>query len=142
MNLAPRKFSLASLTLACVFSCCCGALAESASVPASQAAPAQHKWAMVLHGGAGVMASMSPEAEANYRAGLQQALTAAANVLDQGGSSLDAVETAIKLLEDNPLFNAGRGAVFAADGTNQLDAAIMDGENDAGRRGCRCAAHA
>jgi beta-aspartyl-peptidase (threonine type) len=128
MNLAPRKFSLASLTLACVFSCCCGALAESASVPASQAAPAQHKWAMVLHGGAGVMASMSPEAEANYRASLKQALTAAANVLDQGGSSLDAVETAIKLLEDNPLFNAGRGAVFAADGTNQLDAAIMDGE--------------
>jgi beta-aspartyl-peptidase (threonine type) len=71
---------------------------------------------------------MSIEVEANYRAGLQEALRAAANVLDQGGSSLDAVETAIKLLEDNPLFNAGRGAVFAADGTNQLDAAIMDGK--------------
>jgi beta-aspartyl-peptidase (threonine type) len=72
--------------------------------------------------------SMTPEAEANYRAGLKEALTAAADVLGKGGSSLDAVETAIKLLEDNPLFNAGRGAVFAADGTNQLDAAIMDGK--------------
>ncbi len=74
------------------------------------------------------MASLTPETEANYRAGLKEALNAAASVLDKGGSSLDAVETAIKLLEDNPLFNAGRGAVFAADGTNQLDAAIMDGE--------------
>ncbi|WP_263357209.1 isoaspartyl peptidase/L-asparaginase family protein [Acidicapsa ligni] len=89
-----------------------------------------HKWAVVLHGGAGVIArsSMTPEAEAQYRAGIKEALDAAASVLDKGGSSLDAVEAAIKLLEDNPLFNAGRGAVFAADGTNQLDAAIMDGK--------------
>jgi beta-aspartyl-peptidase (threonine type) len=89
----------------------------------------QHKWAVVLHGGAGVIerSSMTPEAEAGYRAGIAEALNAAAAVLDKGGSSLDAVEAAIKLLEDNPLFNAGRGAVFAADGTNQLDAAIMDG---------------
>jgi beta-aspartyl-peptidase (threonine type) len=89
-----------------------------------------HKWAVVLHGGAGVIArdSMTPQAEAEYRAGIQEALNAAAGVLDKGGSSMDAVEAAIKLLEDNPLFNAGRGAVFAADGTNQLDAAIMDGK--------------
>jgi L-asparaginase / beta-aspartyl-peptidase len=89
-----------------------------------------HKWAVVLHGGAGVIerSSMTPEAEAQYRAGVKEALDAAAKVLDGGGSSLDAVEAAIKLLEDNPLFNAGRGAVFAADGTNQLDAAIMDGK--------------
>ena len=90
----------------------------------------QHKWAIVLHDGAGVIerSSMTPEAEAGYRAGLSEALNAAAAVLDKGGSSLDAIETAIKLLEDNPMFNAGRGAVFAADGTNQLDAAIMDGK--------------
>ena len=89
----------------------------------------QHKWAVVLHGGAGVIerSSMTPEAEKEYRAGLAAALQAAATVLDRGGSSVDAVEAAIRLLEDNPLFNAGRGAVFAADGTNQLDAAIMDG---------------
>jgi beta-aspartyl-peptidase (threonine type) len=96
----------------------------------AQNAPGQHKWAIVLHGGAGVIerSSMTPEAEAQYRVGLTEAITAAADVLDKGGSSLDAVEAAIKLLEDNPLFNAGRGAVFAADGTNQLDAAIMDGK--------------
>jgi beta-aspartyl-peptidase (threonine type) len=91
---------------------------------------ARHKWALVLHGGAGVIerSSMTPEAEAKYRAGIKEALDAAAAVLDKGGSSLDAVETGIRLLEDNPLFNAGRGAVFAADGTNQLDASIMDGK--------------
>jgi L-asparaginase / beta-aspartyl-peptidase len=93
-------------------------------------APGQHKWAIVVHGGAGVIerSSMTPEAEAKYRAGIKEAMDAAAAVLDKGGSSLDAIEAAIKLLEDNPMFNAGRGAVFAADGTNQLDAAIMDGK--------------
>jgi len=90
----------------------------------------QHKWAVVVHGGAGVIerSSMTPEAEAKYRAGIKEAMDAAAAVLDKGGSSLDAIEAAIKLLEDNPMFNAGRGAVFAADGTNQLDSAIMDGK--------------
>ena len=94
----------------------------------SQAVPA-HKWAIVLHGGAGVIerGSMDAKMEAAYRHSLQNALQAAGDVLDKGGSSLDAVETAIKLLEDDPLFNAGRGAVFTADGKNELDAAIMDG---------------
>ncbi|MGC2163424.1 MAG: isoaspartyl peptidase/L-asparaginase [Silvibacterium sp.] len=88
-----------------------------------------HKWAVVLHGGAGVIdrSSMSPDAERQYRAGLDQAITAAGDVLNKGGSALDAVQAAIEILEDNPIFNAGRGAVFAADGTNQMDAAIMDG---------------
>ena len=101
----------------------------SPSISAAQSVPAPHKWAIVLHGGAGVIErkSMTPEAEAGYRSGIKEALNAAAVILDKGGSSLDAVEAAIKLLEDNPMFNAGRGAVFAADGTNQLDAAIMDG---------------
>jgi beta-aspartyl-peptidase (threonine type) len=104
------------------------ALMISSQSALSQSAPA-HKWAVVLHGGAGVIerSSMTPEAEAGYRAGITEALNAAAAVLNKGGSSVDAVEAAIQLLEDNPLFNAGRGAVFAADGTNQLDAAIMDG---------------
>ncbi|MGA7138751.1 MAG: isoaspartyl peptidase/L-asparaginase, partial [Terriglobales bacterium] len=128
MNLLARKLSLSSLALICALSSSSAVLAQSSSAQAAQPASAQHKWAVVLHGGAGVMASLTPETEANYRAGLKEALNAAASVLDKGGSSLDAVETAIKLLEDNPLFNAGRGAVFAADGTNQLDAAIMDGE--------------
>ncbi|HET7104728.1 MAG TPA: isoaspartyl peptidase/L-asparaginase [Terracidiphilus sp.] len=93
------------------------------------AQPPQHKWAIVLHGGAGVIerATMSPKTEAAYRASLTEAIEAGAKVLDRGGSSLDAIETAIRILEDNPLFNAGRGAVFAANGKNEMDAAIMDG---------------
>lgn len=88
-----------------------------------------HHWAIVIHGGAGVIerSQMTPKADSEYRAGLNQAIEAGAKVLDQGGSSLDAVEAAIHVLEDNPLFNAGRGAVFTADGRNEMDAAIMDG---------------
>ncbi len=88
-----------------------------------------HRWAIVLHGGAGVIerSSMSPQMEAEYRAGLTTAIETGAQVLDRGGSSMDAVEAAIRILEDDPNFNAGRGAVFAADGRNELDAAIMDG---------------
>ncbi len=70
---------------------------------------------------------MTPRMDAAYRAALTRALEAGAQVLDRGGSSMDAVETAIRIMEDDPLFNAGRGAVFAADGKNELDAAIMDG---------------
>ncbi len=95
----------------------------------ASAAPPQHSWAIVLHGGAGVIErkSMDPKMEAAYRASIQAALQAGADVLNKGGSSLDAVETAIRLMEDDPLFNAGRGAVFTAEGKNELDSAIMDG---------------
>src|ERR1700744_3353588 len=88
------------------------------------------KWAIVLHGGAGVIerSSMTPERDKAYRAGLDEAIRAAAVVLDKGGSSVDAVEAALRKLEDNPLFNAGKGAVFDAEGHNELDAAIMDGK--------------
>ncbi|MDE8651204.1 isoaspartyl peptidase/L-asparaginase [Novosphingobium sp. H3SJ31-1] len=86
-------------------------------------------WSLAIHGGAGVIApgSLTPEQEKAYRAGLDEALRAGAAVLDKGGASLDAVAAAIHVLEDNPLFNAGRGAVFTAEGRNELDAAIMDG---------------
>lgn len=86
-------------------------------------------WSLALHGGAGVIerGSLSPEKEAAYRTGLRQALQAGAAVLDEGGTSLDAVSAAVRTLEDNPLFNAGRGAVFTAEGRNELDAAVMDG---------------
>ena len=87
------------------------------------------KWTIVLHGGAGVIerTAMDPKTEAAYRAGLSAALQAGANVLQKGGASLDAVEAAIRLMEDDPLFNAGRGAVFTAEGKNELDAAVMEG---------------
>ena len=87
------------------------------------------KWAIVVHGGAGVIerAHLKPEQEAAYRAALAQVTQAGAQVLKAGGPSLDACETAVRLLEDDPLFNAGRGAVFTAEGRNELDAAIMEG---------------
>jgi beta-aspartyl-peptidase (threonine type) len=86
-------------------------------------------WALAIHGGAGVIqrGDLTPQREAAYRAGLNAALAAGQKVLAAGGSSLDAVEAAIRVLEDDPLFNAGRGAVFTADGRNELDASIMDG---------------
>ena len=97
-------------------------------VAAAQQQPAHH-WAIVLHGGAGVIErrTMDPGTEAAYRASLTQAIQAGSAILAQGGSSLDAIEAAIRILEDDPLFNAGRGAVFTAEGKNELDAAIMDG---------------
>jgi beta-aspartyl-peptidase (threonine type) len=109
---------------------CCAAVGLAAvSVAAQQPQAKSGHWAIVLHGGAGVIerASMKPETEAAYRASLKQALEAGAAVLDRGGSSLDAVEAAIRIMEDDPLFNAGRGSVFTADGKIELDAAIMDG---------------
>ena len=93
------------------------------------AAKGDHRWAVVLHGGAGVIErkSMSKETDAAYRAALTRSVQAAASVLDKGGSSMDAVEAAIRIMEDDPMFNAGKGAVFTADGKNELDAAMMDG---------------
>ncbi|MCA1799445.1 MAG: isoaspartyl peptidase/L-asparaginase [Xanthomonadaceae bacterium] len=86
-------------------------------------------FAIAVHGGAGTMsrAAMTPERERAYHAALRTALQAGHAVLADGGTSLDAVVAAVRILEDNPLFNAGRGAVFTAEGRNELDAAIMDG---------------
>ena len=86
---------------------------------------------LVMHGGAGTItrASMTPEMEKQYRETLEQALRAGHAVLMKGGASLDAVETSIRILEDSPLFNAGKGAVFTHEGKNELDAAIMNGKD-------------
>jgi len=88
-------------------------------------------FAIAIHGGAGTLprAEMSAEAEGRYRAGLKEAIDAGFGLLQGGGSSLDAVTRAVVLLEDNPLFNAGKGAVFTLDGRNELDASIMDGSS-------------
>ena len=87
------------------------------------------KWAIAVHGGAGAIerGRLKPEQERAYRDALTQVVEAGAGVLDKGGSALDAVEAAIQLLEDDPLFNAGRGAAFTALGRNEHDASIMDG---------------
>lgn len=90
---------------------------------------AESRTALVIHGGAGTISrdAMSAEREAEIRADLDRALDAGHAVLDGGGSALDAVTAAIVVLEDSPHFNAGKGAVFNADGIHELDASIMDG---------------
>lgn len=86
---------------------------------------------LVIHGGAGNItpAIMNKEQEAKYHKALKEALDKGYDILKQGGSSLDAVVTAITTLEDNPLFNAGKGSVFTKKGLNEMDAALMDGSN-------------
>lgn len=86
---------------------------------------------LVIHGGAGTLerSHMTPERDAAYRAALAEALVAGHRVLADGGSALDAVEAAVCVMEDSPLFNAGKGAVFTSEGKNELDASIMDGSN-------------
>jgi len=86
-------------------------------------------WSLAIHGGAGVIErdSLTPEQDTAYRAALQKALDAGSAVLERGGAALDAVQAAIQTMEDDPLFNAGRGAVFTAEGRNELDAAVMNG---------------
>src|ERR1043166_5214685 len=85
---------------------------------------------IAIHGGAGTLerAAMSKAAESRYSAVLQRALAAGYDILRGGGASLDAVTAAVMVMEDSPLFNAGRGAVFNAEGAHELDAAIMDGK--------------
>ncbi|MGN6498449.1 MAG: isoaspartyl peptidase/L-asparaginase family protein [Tsuneonella sp.] len=95
--------------------------------------PVSDTWSVAIHGGAGTLdrARMAPEQQADYKAALQAALDAGAKVLAGGGEATAAVTAALTVLEDDPRFNAGRGAVFTWDGTNELDASIMDGN---GRR--------
>ncbi|MBI1341159.1 isoaspartyl peptidase/L-asparaginase [bacterium] len=103
--------------------------APSAAVSEAQAQPPV--WSLVIHGGAGVItrSGMTPERDAQIRASLMRALEAGAAVLANGGASLDAVEAAVLVMEDDPQFNAGRGAVLTAAGTHELDAAVMDGRD-------------
>jgi beta-aspartyl-peptidase (threonine type) len=85
---------------------------------------------LAIHGGAGTIerSKLTPEREREYRAGLERALSAGYEILKRGGSSVDATETAVRVLEDDPHFNAGKGSVFTSAGTNEMDAAIMDGK--------------
>ncbi len=90
----------------------------------------QKKYVLVIHGGAGTILkkNMTPEKEKAYVAALTKALTEGYAVIQSGKSSVDAVETSIRVLENSPLFNAGKGAVFTNDGKNELDASIMNGK--------------
>ena len=92
---------------------------------------ATHQYAMVIHGGAGTIKkeNMTPEKEKAYSEALNKALDAGQAILEAGGSSMDAVMATIMLMEDSPLFNAGKGAVFAHSGQNEMDASIMRGSD-------------
>jgi len=113
-------FALAALSALCF-----------SSAQAQEATPEAPRWSLAIHGGAGVIerAGLTLEQDAAYRDGLTQALAAGSALLERGGSSLDAVQAAIQVLEDDPLFNAGRGAAFTAAGRNELDAAVMNGSD-------------
>lgn len=106
-----------------------GLLLGFASCNPSVPTPPANHIALAIHGGAGTIkkTDLTPEKEAQYIHTLDSALTAAYTILQQGGTSLDATQAAVVILEDSPLFNAGKGAVFTNKGTNELDAAIMDG---------------
>ena len=106
---------------------------NDATVPCADAAPgvkiSDMTPVLAIHGGAGTMApsSMDPESDRAHRAGLHRALMAGHQILSSGGSAIEAVTAAVIALEDDPLFNAGHGAVFARNGRHEMDAAVMDG---------------
>lgn len=89
------------------------------------------EWALVIHGGAGVITRdlMTPERDSAYRKVMMEALATGSDILATGGTAIEAVEKTIHVMENSPLFNAGKGAVFTNKGTNEMDAAIMDGSN-------------
>jgi beta-aspartyl-peptidase (threonine type) len=115
-----RGLAIAALLMMALASACQHVPAERAQGPA---------WSLALHGGAGVIerASMTSDQEADYRAALAAAAAHGGDMLARGVSAIDVVEAVARLMEDDPRFNAGRGAVFTAEGRNELDASIMNG---------------
>ncbi|HEX2968741.1 MAG TPA: isoaspartyl peptidase/L-asparaginase [Bacteroidales bacterium] len=98
-------------------------------LPVAEAPVKKQEWAIVIHGGAGNVTRerITPDLDKQYRDGLAAALAEGVSILKSGGTALEAVEKTINVMENNPLFNAGKGAVFTHEGKNELDAAIMDG---------------
>ena len=120
-----KKLSLLFLVLLLIFSCKESTDKVDKAIPKST-----NQFAIVIHGGAGYQTreSISKETDSLVRAKLSEAIKVGHDILKNGGTSLDAVEKTINILEDSPLFNAGKGAVFTNDETNELDASIMDGK--------------
>lgn len=108
----------------------CFILAASCLTAQENTPSMNENFTLVIHGGAGTILrkNMTPELEKAYHDKLQEALKAGYAILEGGGTSIDAVEAAIKVMEDSHLFNAGKGAVFTNAGTNEMDASIMDGK--------------
>lgn len=126
-----KKISLLLLSMLLVVSCKSDTT-KAEALPATESTTIKDKpeFAIVIHGGAGTILkkNMTPEKEAAYKAKLEEAIRVGYNILQNGGSSLDAVTKTINIMEDSPLFNAGKGAVFTNAETNELDASIMDGK--------------
>lgn len=128
-----RIFLLSTLTIFLFISCKneqkTEQTATNKTTPTSKT-PKEKGFAIVIHGGAGTIkkANITPEQEKAYRAKLQEALDTGYKILENGGTSLDAIQKTINVMEDSPLFNAGKGAVFNSAGEHELDASIMDGK--------------
>src|SRR5689334_13799343 len=105
-------------------------IAQNRSVPADKELQMKDRFVLVIHGGAGTIlkSQMSPEKEKAYTDALNAALEKGYAILKDGGTALDAVEASVRYMEDNPLFNAGKGSVFTNEGKNEMDAAIMNGK--------------
>jgi beta-aspartyl-peptidase (threonine type) len=128
-----KKYFISLMAGLVFFFAACNNPAGMPDSPTSVGTQGEGTYVLVIHGGAGTILkkNMTPEKEAAYRASLQKALETGYAVLHSGKSSLDAVEATIRVLEDDSLFNAGKGAVFTHDGINELDAAIMNGRTEA-----------
>lgn len=111
-------------TLSCFFLSCTIKKEQTTSIK-------KNEFAIIIHGGAGTILkkNMTPEKELAYKTKLKEAITTGYNILKNGGTSLDAVEKTIHIMENSPLFNAGKGAVFTHNETNEMDASIMTGNN-------------
>ena len=130
MNLCMmKKYALRCAAMLLLFAACQNQPQNTENQKSVTEKPTRPAYAIAIHGGAGALkrSDMTPEKESAYRAALDLALTVGEKILEQGGSALDAVEKTISCLEDCPIFNAGRGAVFTHEGKNELDASIMDG---------------
>jgi len=123
-----RAYILTPLFLAIAMPAMADHVADNIPVPSC---PAGDDYTLAIHGGAGVIlkGNMSDEKEAAYRNSLRKALTLGGDMLEQGYSAVDSVQFVVMALENDPKFNAGKGAVFSAAGKNELDAAIMDGRD-------------
>ncbi|MGB8705999.1 MAG: isoaspartyl peptidase/L-asparaginase [Gillisia sp.] len=121
------------LSLSLVFACNTATKENSTSEKTAKTAPdttQTENFGIVIHGGAGTILkeNMSDSMETAYKQKLEEAIRTGYNILKNGGTSLEAVQRTINVMENSPLFNSGKGAVFAHDGTNQMDASIMDGK--------------
>jgi L-asparaginase / beta-aspartyl-peptidase len=126
-----KKILFPSIVLCGLLLFSCRDNKHAVSTPSESLSSEKQEWAIVIHGGAGAMSKdkMTHALDSAYSASLREALNVGKEILIAGGTALEAVEKTINVLEDNPLFNAGKGAVFTHDGRNELDAAIMDGSN-------------